>query len=360
MTDDAPQDSTTTPRAELPVRHIFRWDLDKTYLRTEFDSVRDLIRTALLRPEERLNVPGADALLRQVSRPHPDGRVLLTFISGSPTQMRKKLEQKFALDGIKPDAFILKDQLGLLVRGKWRALRGQVGYKLDALLRVRADAPNAPESLFGDDAEQDAFIYSLYGDLATGLIDLTQLEAILTAARVYHDTAEAIMARADAIERHGNVQRIFIHLDRKSPPGRFMVFGPRVVPIINYFQASLTLFADQVLDASDLMQIAADMVRSASYDVVQLGNSFQDLARRGHISRAAVDRLLDARDSIHQLEHVPDGFADKLLSRLRALAPRNDSPRPDWQGPPNYIEVLRHDHSLRESIQKEQRGGLFS
>ena len=27
--------------------HVFRWDLDKTYLRTEFDSARDLIKSAI-------------------------------------------------------------------------------------------------------------------------------------------------------------------------------------------------------------------------------------------------------------------------------------------------------------------------
>ena len=28
----------------VPGRTIYRWDLDKTYLRTEFDTVRDLLR----------------------------------------------------------------------------------------------------------------------------------------------------------------------------------------------------------------------------------------------------------------------------------------------------------------------------
>ena len=28
-------------------RYVARWDLDKTYLRTDFDTVRDLVRTAV-------------------------------------------------------------------------------------------------------------------------------------------------------------------------------------------------------------------------------------------------------------------------------------------------------------------------
>lgn len=31
--------------------HIARWDLDKTYLRTEFDTLRDLVKTALERAD---------------------------------------------------------------------------------------------------------------------------------------------------------------------------------------------------------------------------------------------------------------------------------------------------------------------
>ena len=48
------------------VAHIFRWDLDKTYLRTEFDTWIDLMRTAIERPERKRTVPGAAALMREL------------------------------------------------------------------------------------------------------------------------------------------------------------------------------------------------------------------------------------------------------------------------------------------------------
>src|SRR4051794_5190656 len=41
------------------IKHIFRWDLDKTYLRTEFDTWVDLMRTAIERPASKRTVPGA-------------------------------------------------------------------------------------------------------------------------------------------------------------------------------------------------------------------------------------------------------------------------------------------------------------
>ena len=94
-------------------------------------------------------------MLREIKRPAEGERSLVTFISGSPTQMRRVLEKKFELDGIRPDAFVLKPTLENILKGRFKAVRGQVGYKLEALLRIRADGRHerVPETLFGDDAE---------------------------------------------------------------------------------------------------------------------------------------------------------------------------------------------------------------
>ena len=49
-----------------PPRHVYRWDLDKTYLKTDFDTLRDLVRSAFERAEAKRAVPGAAALLREL------------------------------------------------------------------------------------------------------------------------------------------------------------------------------------------------------------------------------------------------------------------------------------------------------
>ena len=41
-----PPTPTLGPGEKLP-KHTFRWDLDKTYLRTEFDSLKDLAKSAI-------------------------------------------------------------------------------------------------------------------------------------------------------------------------------------------------------------------------------------------------------------------------------------------------------------------------
>ena len=77
--------------------HVYRWDLDKTYLETDFDSLRGLVRSATEPASAKRAVPGAAALLRAISG-QPGSRVFI--LSGSPVQMRRTLEEKLALDGV--------------------------------------------------------------------------------------------------------------------------------------------------------------------------------------------------------------------------------------------------------------------
>src|SRR5687768_1704476 len=173
--------------------HISRWDLDKTYLRTEFDTVRDLVRTAFERADEKRTNPGAATLLREMAR----AGVSIHILSGSPEQMRRRLEDKLRLDGIRWDTFTLKPNLQNMLRLRFRALRDQLGYKLPALLVSRTEAAEKvagiKETLFGDDAEADAFIYALYGDIMAGRVGEEVVHAICERGKVYDDVAETIL-----------------------------------------------------------------------------------------------------------------------------------------------------------------------
>src|SRR5690349_14389873 len=137
------------PEDDVQPRHISRWDLDKTYLRTEFDTVRDLVRTALERADEKRTNPGAATLLRELSR----SGASIHILSGSPEQMRRRLEDKLRLDGIRWDTFTLKPNLQNVLRLRFRALRDQLGYKLPALLASRTHGSDSftgvKETLFG-------------------------------------------------------------------------------------------------------------------------------------------------------------------------------------------------------------------
>src|SRR5690606_37984916 len=146
-------------------RLVFRWDLDKTYLLSEFDRFLDMMKIPFERPEDKIAAPGVAALIRSL-RTAALGRgqmVRIYFLSASPPQIGRAIRRKLELDGIVYDGIVFKNQLERILRGKFRHLREQVGYKLTELLKARTAEPvTAREYLFGDDWESDPLIYSLY------------------------------------------------------------------------------------------------------------------------------------------------------------------------------------------------------
>lgn len=268
--------------------HVYRWDLDKTYLRTDFDSVRGLLRAAREPAEAKRNVPGSGALLRALTR---DESARVVILSGSPTQMRDVLSEKLRLDGIRFDELHLKDNLGNLRRGRLRAIRGQFGYKLPRLLAGRRDlGPAVGETLFGDDAEVDALVYSVFADALAGRIQPRQLSRIMDAAGAYPDQISRAVRSLEALGTADVVRHIFIHLDRRMPPARFRPLGARVVPVYSWFQAALVLYGTGQVDIEGLEQVARAVMEDTRWDQA-LANHFQDIVRRGHLRLADAERM---------------------------------------------------------------------
>jgi hypothetical protein len=277
------------------VSHVFRWDLDKTYLATDFDSIGALIRTAMQTAEEKQNIPGTAALMRELRR-GPDGKqTRIHVISGSPRQMRRVLEQKLRLDGADIDSLTLKPNVRNMLRMRFRAVRDQLGYKLPALLESRTTMQaSVLETCFGDDAELDGLVYRLYADICSHRVRGPALEAIITAGQLYPDQADRIRGAADRIPAHDPVERVLIHLETGSPTGRFESLGPRVVPTFNSFQASLVLFIDGRLDIAAVGRVVDDMISGYRYDGGRLTRSLNDALRRGIVKADAIEPLADA------------------------------------------------------------------
>jgi uncharacterized protein DUF2183 len=290
------------------VRHIFRWDLDKTYLKTEFDTVRDLVRTARIPAELRENIPGSAALIRAIRDTAPEGFThQVFFISGSPQQMRNVLEKKFALDGFVPDGFVLKPTVSNFFRGRFRAIRSQVAYKLAELIHARAESPiGTEETLFGDDAENDAYVYSLYADLIAGLVPMDQLHRVLKKVGAYADQITEIEEGLEAIVHESPVKRIIIHLDQRTPPAAFASYLPRVVPIYNHLQTAIVLYLDGTILPRAIRAVAKELLGSYGFDVQRLTNLAEDILRRIRLR--------------YPLEHL-----DKLAQDLLALPPLTPS-----------------------------------
>lgn len=343
------------PDGARPPRHTFRWDLDKTYLRTEFDSLRDLAKSAIETASDKQAYPGATALLRAL---HQDGN-RICIVSGSPTQMRQVLAAKLALDGIEYDEFVLKNNLKNILRGRFRALRAQIPYKLPAMLQSRLGATAEAETLFGDDAEADAIIYCLYADVVAERVSLQDLERVLVASRAYDDDASRILELARLVPKHDAVRRMFIHLDRRSPPLGFRRFGPRLVPVFNYFQAALVLYEDKVLSARQVIFVALEMLDSKQYELGHLATSVQDVIRRGLISRetalqlsaeaseAAKSGALSGRSDLPPFEQISQAFRE----RVRALG---SAPLVVVEAaePIDYVRLVDEEHEHRRTRRK--------
>jgi hypothetical protein len=335
-----------------PPRHTFRWDLDKTYLRTEFDSLADLYKSARETAADKQAYPGATALLRALRQ--DDHRICI--VSGSPTQMRQVLAAKLALDGVDYDEFVLKNNLKNILRGRFRSLRAQIPYKLPAMLQSRIGAAAEAETLFGDDAEADAIIYCLYADLIADRVSLQDLERVLIASRAYDDEANHVLDLARRVPRHDAVRRLFIHLDRRSAPVGFGHYGPRLVPVFNYFQAALVLYGDRVLSARQVLFVALEMLDSKQYELGHLATSVQDVIRRGRITRetalqlaadaqeAAKSGALSGRNDLPPFEQIAEAFR----KRVRELGP-TEPYLVEASTPLDYVRLVDEEHEHRRS-----------
>ncbi|MBI2379122.1 MAG: hypothetical protein HYV07_34340 [Deltaproteobacteria bacterium] len=334
-------------------RHIFRWDLDKTYLKSDFDSVRDLVRTARASAEERENIPGAAALLRGIRADAPQGgEHFVYFLSGSPESFRKTIEKKLLIDGVAPDGVTLKPQLSNLVRGRFRAVKSQLAYKLGALLEGRAQAPvRSGETLFGDDAESDVFIYSLYAELVAGRVLESELEKILRASGAYPDEVRATRVMLESIVHEPAVERIVIHLDQLTPPVEFADFFPLAVPIYNHLQTAIVLWLDGRVRARTIADVAAELVAQFKLEPARLINSAEDILRRRRME-VELDRLASLA---HELRTEAGGFEQDIARVVEGLAERAEHvharPLPRTTEPP----PARRSWLERFALEQERR-----
>ena len=307
------------PRARVSAaadeRLVCRWDLDKTYLQSEFETLREMMRIPFQKGEDKVAAPGVAALIRGMRETALSrGRsIRVYFVSASPPQIGRAIRRKLELDGIVYDGIVFKNQLHRLMRGKFRHLREQVGYKLTELLAARRDEPPAArEYLFGDDWESDPLIYSLYADVVARRVDAADLGAVLRAVRVDPPLIERACKLAAELEPLEAVARIFINLERPTPPAKLRAYGARLVPTFNYLQTAACLYADDVLSAAGVMQVARSLVEDSSYTPERLTNSLSDITRRGHLPAAAAAALRGALRAAALLPPpAPPGLAER-------------------------------------------------
>lgn len=323
--------------------HTYIWDLDRTYLQTDIRSVRGLVRSAFETAADKRTIPSADTLLRALIDHDPSAAV--TVISGSPVQMREVLEAKLALDGIRVDRMVLKDNLRNIRRGRFRAVRGQLGYKLPSLLAHRlGQPPNSREWLFGDDAEVDALIYVLYGEILAGRVDEDEMVAVMRAGDAYDDQVDHAvrsLRRLPRPDRGGEVvEGVFIRVDEGVPLQAYRALPKDVCVVFDWFQAALRLVSVQRLAPDRAARVALESLRVHPWGAHALSGWCQDALRR---------RLVDEA-SIHEVLRSPllHGLGPQVLRETeRAIDVAGPLPPAPAPQPADWESFLRHRAAFR-------------
>lgn len=256
---------------------VFVWDIDKTYLQTHFSSLRGLAAIPFESAEDKLAVPGTVPLLRALQRGgNNDLQDLLPlyFVSGSPPQLRQVIQEKMTLDGVHFDGLMFKDQWGLVKAGRPKDVKKQMGYKLAALLTLKLHIPGQPRFYcFGDDVESDAEVFSLFSDVLKGLSKSILAERLKKAEVHEHDVnyifsvLENPMLQ-DSIKAYKNtapVEKIFIHLDRRTKPERLK--SDLVQPCYNFLQAAMILCELGKIPRATLRDVAYDLRRNKTAEL---------------------------------------------------------------------------------------------
>jgi hypothetical protein len=222
---------------------VFVWDIDKTYLETRFSQLKGLLRIPFELGVDKRSIAGTVPLLKGL-RDGPDGgeHRPVYFISASPFQIHRVLERKMLLDGVEFDGITFKDPLRALMRGRFGHLKEQVSFKLAALLHLSAEMPDGVRMhLFGDDAEQDALIYSLFGDVVAGRIRGMDLSILLARLGVAERYVDSLVQFVEEFPARDLVERLYIHLIRRPDGASITEFGPHVIGCPTMTAASVAL-----------------------------------------------------------------------------------------------------------------------
>lgn len=286
---------------------VYVWDLDKTYLDTHWQSLKDIFRASFADTYHRNNVPGTATLVKCLKQNWQQKRGQETFpiffITASPPQMEKKIREKLESDEILPLGIFFKDNLKNLWPGRFWKLRQHVGYKVTALMYLRGLLKEeVTQVLWGDDSETDAIIYSLYSDVCARRLKDDE-EKILKGFQVTPEQIQRIGSMQQQVPELDPVEKIYINLAVDTDPEYYGKFGRRMIPSYNSFQIALDLFQDNRLSLDHVVRVGKDLATNYGFSVDELQTTFDDMIRRQIIGDQTLQRL------------IPELTDHKLLSK---------------------------------------------
>lgn len=300
---------------------IYVWDLDKTYLDTHWQSLRDIFRASFADNYHKNNVPGTATLVnclkqswqqRKGNVPFP-----IFFITASPPQMEKKIRDKLLSDEILPLGIFFKDNLKNLRPGRFWKLRQHVGYKVTALMYLRTLLkPEITQVLWGDDSETDAVIYSLYSDICARRLRDEECEKVLKLFNVTGDQMQRLFSTQQQVPELDPVEKIYINLAVDTDPEYYMKFGRRMIPSYNALQTSLDLLQDNRLGLEHVIRVGRDLATNYGFTIDELQRSLDDMIRRQVVGEQTFLRVVQPfiDNSLINQDYVPSIPPSKIMS----------------------------------------------
>jgi hypothetical protein len=242
-------------------------DIDKTYLETNTEGAIQMLKIAFEDVKDKVTVPGASPFLiaarwsnpfRLCDEPQTFTPRSLHFVSASPPQLRRILEDKLIHDGLDWNSDSFKNQVYNIRKGRLNLLRHHVAYKTATILSIMQQAkPGSRFYLIGDNAEYDAYIYLGLSLYLTGKLQANAYERYLCAGGVQSQVAadlRSLMNRKPEVSIAGI-------LIRKAPGYQFVAQAPltdQVVLFRNYYECVLVFIRWGLIEASALLPITKE------------------------------------------------------------------------------------------------------
>ena len=348
-----PQTNYPHPKDLTPPWHVAEdyegtvliWDLDKTYLATEFESLWGLIKTAFEAPEKKKNISGTVALLKHLRRDTAQagrGEAPLFFISATPPQMRKKIEAKFKLDGLDFTHIYFKDQWRHMKRGEFRMMRNHVGYKIIQLIRIWYHLPKTCQLiLFGDDMEGDTLSYNLFADICNHTLTGKSLIYLLRDLGISRREAIPISYWQRSLPPFDPIEKIYIHLVSKTDPQYYAKYGDRVFPSRNAFQIALSEYFAGRLKAEGVSAVAYEMHVKDGLSTFKIRKSAEDFLKRKKLKNQWEDSLWDSLMVQHLLDEKPAANGRDFVKTVELLRDPIEASTEDLRIRMKYYDDIR-------------------
>lgn len=295
---------------------VYTCDVDKTYLDTDFRSMKGLASIPFEWAEDKQTVAGMAPVLREMrfGAGPESGQTPFYFLTASPPFLTKALYRKMLLDSVQCDGMTCKDwKKILLIRRRPAWLKHQLPYKLCALMNQRTQLPSqAKEILIGDDMESDALAYAIYADLVSGKLEEEGLLSLLGREGLESEEIDEVLAAYEAVcscPVGDWVEKIYIYLELKTPPEAFNRFGDDLVPCLSPFQMAVHLTLAGRTRRRAALQSARDLIKRGRATGESIAEQLSEGVRRGIFPATELGDLaaaLTEADLMPAIESYPE------------------------------------------------------